>query len=195
MTKLTRIERSKIKQQRPCVLWLTGFSGAGKSTLANLVERELFSLGCHTYLLDGDNLRKGLCKGLGFSISERNENIRRIGEAAKLFTEAGLIVLTATISPFQQMRNDIRALFAPGEFIEIFIDAPLSVCESRDVKGLYRKARAGEISLFTGIDSVYEPPQQPEIHLKTDQQSPDICAHIIIDYLRKHNYLHRLASS
>lgn len=191
MTTLTRTQRSQIKQQRPCVLWLTGFSGAGKSTLADLVEQKLFALGYHTYLLDGDSVRAGLCKDLGFSIDARNENIRRIGAAAKLFTEAGLIVLTATISPFKKMRSDIRALFSQGEFIEIFIDAPLSVCEARDVKGLYRKARAGEISLFTGIDSAYEPPQQPEIHLRTDQQSPEKCAAMIIDYLRTHDYLNK----
>lgn len=182
-----------MKQQRPCALWLTGYSGSGKSTLANLVTDELVALGSRTYLLDGDLIRKGLCKDLGFTVADRNENIRRIGEVAKLFTDAGLIVVVATISPFQQMRSDIRALFTPGEFIETFIDAPLAMCEQRDPKGLYRKVRAGEISQFTGIDSAYEPPQTPELHLRTDQQSPEACATIIMNYLYQQGYLQSAA--
>ncbi len=189
MTIIPDKEHLHIKQQRPCALWLTGFSGAGKSTLAYLVQRELISLGYRTHLLDGDIVRRGLCKDLGFSAADRNENIRRIGEVAKLFTDAGLIVLIATISPYQQMRNDTRALFSPGEFIEIFIDAPLTVCEQRDPKGLYRKARAGEISQFTGIDSTYDPPPAPELHLHTDQDSAEICAASIMDYLYQRGYL------
>lgn len=189
MTILTQNERAHLKQQRPCVLWLTGFSGAGKSTLAAQVERELHQSGYHTYLLDGDNLRTGLCKDLGFSIADRHENIRRIGAAAKLFTDAGLIVITATISPFRDMRERIRHTFAPGEFIEVFIDAPLAVCEARDPKGLYRKARAGQIADFTGIDSAYDAPHAPEIHLHTDQSSPAEGVATIIDYLHRQGYL------
>lgn len=189
MVALTQHQRSHIKQQRPCVLWFTGLSGAGKSTLATLVEHELFSLGCHTYLLDGDLVRQSLCSDLGFSTEDRNENIRRIGATAKLFTEAGLIVLTATISPFQQMRAAVRQLFAPGEFVEVFIDAPLTVCESRDPKGLYRMARTGRIAEFTGIDSVYEPPVKPELHVRTDQVSAPDCASTIVNYLRERRHL------
>lgn len=151
----------------------------------------MFNLGCHTYLLDGDVVRKGLCGDLGFSSADRNENIRRIGAIAKLFTDAGLMVLTATISPFQQMRSTIRQTFGAGEFIEVFIDAPLTVCETRDPKGLYRKARAGQISEFTGIDSAYEPPLTPEIHVRTDQLSTEECVATIMKYLREHGYLMR----
>jgi adenylylsulfate kinase len=189
MTALTQNERSQLTQQRPCALWFTGLSGAGKSALSAMVENQLRELGCQTYRLDGDNLRQGLCKDLGFSAADRNENIRRVGEVTKLMVDAGLMTITATISPFTQMRADIRALFTPGEFIEIFVDAPLSVCEARDIKGLYRKARAGEIAHFTGIDSAYEPPQSPEIHLRTDQQSVQNCAKVVIDYLRTRSYL------
>ena len=189
MTVIMDKKHLDIKRQRPCALWLTGFSGAGKSTIASLTERELLSLGYRTYLLDGDIVRKSLCKDLGFSPADRNENIRRIGAVAKLFTDAGFIVLVATISPFQQMRSNIRALFSPGEFIEIFIDAPLAVCEQRDPKGLYRRARAGEISDFTGIHSAYDPPQTPELHLCTHQNSPEICTASIMAYLYQHEYL------
>ncbi len=151
----------------------------------------MFNLGCHTYLLDGDVVRKGLCGDLGFSSADRNENIRRIGAIAKLFTDAGLMVLTATISPFQQMPSTIRQTFGAGEFIEVFTDAPLTVCETRDPKGLYRKARAGQISEFTGIDSAYEPPLTPEIHVRTDQLSTEECVATIMKYLREHGYLMR----
>lgn len=191
MATITRYQRAHIKQQRPCVLWLTGLSGAGKSTLANLLEKELFELGYHTYLLDGDVVRTGLCKDLGFSAADRNENIRRVGAAAKLLTDAGLIVLTATISPFQSMRSTIRQSFAASDFIEIFVDTPLAVCEERDSKGLYRKARAGKITDFTGIDSAYEPPKTPEIHLRTDRTPVQACVVIVIDYLRQRGYLPR----
>lgn len=186
---LSRNEQSLKRSPRPCTLWLTGLSGAGKSTVSALVNDQLRKLGCQTYLLDGDNLRQGLCKDLGFSAADRNENIRRVGEVTKLMTDAGLITIAATISPFIPMRAALRALFTPGEFIEVFIDAPLTVCEGRDPKGLYRKARAGKITEFTGIDSVYEPPVEPEIHVRTDQLSAPACASIIIDYLHQHGYL------
>lgn len=184
-----QINQARLNKQRPCALWFTGLSGAGKSTLSALVNEQLRALGCQTYLLDGDNLRRGLCKDLGFSVADRNENIRRVGEVAKLMVDAGLITIAATISPFAQMRTELRARFTPGGFIEIFVDAPLRVCEARDIKGLYRKARAGEITDFTGIDSAYEPPCTPEIHLKTAEQSAQACAQTVIDYLRSRNYL------
>lgn len=181
--------RVQMNKQRPCALWFTGLSGAGKSTLSSLVNEQLRELGCQTYLLDGDDLRRGLCKDLGFSATDRNENIRRVGKVTKLMVDAGLITITATISPFSQMRSELRARFTTREFIEIFVDAPLGVCEARDIKGLYRKARAGEITDFTGIDSAYEPPRAPEIHLKTAEQSAQVCAQNVIDYLRIRNYL------
>lgn len=152
--------------QTPRVLWLTGLSGSGKSTLANLLEKKLFEQGKLTYLLDGDNVRHGLCGDLGFSDKDRVENIRRISEVAKLFVDSGVIVLTAFISPFQHDRDYCRKLLGDGEFVEIFIDTPLAVCEQRDPKGLYKKARSGEIKDFTGIDSAYEAPVTPEIHLE-----------------------------
>ncbi len=155
--------RAALKQQKPQVLWFTGLSGAGKSTIANLVEKKLHSLGKHTYLLDGDNIRHGLNRDLGFTDIDRVENIRRIAETAKLFVDAGLIVLTAFISPFRGERQLAREILEDGEFIEIFVDTPLEICEQRDPKGLYKKARAGELKNFTGIDSTYEPPQNPEI--------------------------------
>lgn len=155
--------RANLKNQQPRVLWFTGLSGAGKSTIANLVEQKLHYLGHHTYLLDGDNVRHGLNRDLGFTDVDRVENIRRIAETAKLFVDAGLIVLTAFISPFKSERALAREILAPGEFIEVFVDTPLEVCEQRDPKGLYQKARAGELKNFTGIDSNYEPPQNPEI--------------------------------
>jgi len=174
---------------RPCALWLTGLSGAGKSTTAHQLQHALAELGLKSYLLDGDLLRQGLCKDLGFSEADRNENIRRIGEVAKLMVDAGLMVVTATISPFQSMRRDIRSRFAEGDFIEVFIDAPLAVCEARDPKGLYRKARAGEIEHFTGVGSAYDIPTHPELHIHTDQQSPQDCAQQIMNYLIDHGYL------
>lgn len=151
--------------QKPRVLWLTGLSGSGKSTLANLLEKKLHEKGKHTYLLDGDNVRHGLCGDLGFSDKDRVENIRRISEVAKLFVDSGMVVLTAFISPFQADRDFCRNLLADDEFIEVFVDTPLEVCEQRDPKGLYKKARSGEIKHFTGIDSTYEAPQSPEVHL------------------------------
>ncbi|WP_429172278.1 adenylyl-sulfate kinase [Aeromonas rivipollensis] len=157
--------RSEQKGQKPLVIWFTGLSGAGKSTLAGALEQALAARGKHTYLLDGDNVRHGLCGDLGFDDAARQENIRRVGEVAKLMVDAGLIVLTAFISPFRAERDLVRNLLGADEFVEVFVDAPLAVCEERDPKGLYKKARAGEIRNFTGIDSAYEAPENPEIHL------------------------------
>lgn len=165
---VTKQERSRAKGQRPLVIWFTGLSGAGKSTLAGALEEALAGLGKHTYLLDGDNVRHGLCGDLGFDEAARRENIRRVGEVAKLMVDAGLIVLTAFISPYREERDLVRNLLGEGEFVEVFVDAPLSLCEERDPKGLYKKARAGEIRNFTGIDSAYEAPLNPEVHLHND---------------------------
>ncbi len=175
--------RSRQKGQRACVLWLTGLSGAGKSTIANRVEKRLTASGRHTYLLDGDNVRHGLNKDLGFTAQDRVENIRRVAEVSKLMLDAGLIVLVSFISPFRSERRMARELFAPGEFFEVFIDTPLAEAERRDVKGLYRKARRGEIKNFTGIDSPYEPPESPEIHIETMRLDPDAAAERIVAHL------------
>ncbi len=180
---VSKTQRSQQKAQQPCLLWYTGLSGSGKSTVANAVDALLFARGCHSYLLDGDNVRHGLNGDLGFSDEHRVENIRRISEISKLFIDAGLIVSTAFISPFACDRLMAREKLAPKEFIEVFIDTPIAVCEQRDPKGLYKKARAGEIKDFTGIDSSYDIPQSPEIHLKTDQLSVLQCAEKIVDYL------------
>src|SRR5579885_2131979 len=178
--------RSDAKGQRPCVLWLTGLSGAGKSTIANLVERQLHASGCHTYLLDGDNLRHGLNKDLGFTAADRVENIRRTAEVAKLMVDAGLVVIVALISPFAHEREMARSLVADGEFVEIFVDAPIEVAERRDPKGLYKKARRGELRNFTGIDAPYERPEAPELHLETAKLSPEEAAERIIAFLGGH---------
>ena len=180
---VTREARAAQKHQQARVLWFTGLSGAGKSTIANLVEKRLHALGRHTFLLDGDNLRHGLNKDLGFTEADRVENIRRVGEVAKLMTDAGLVVLTAFISPFRAERDMVRALCAPGEFIEIFVDTPLDEAEKRDVKGLYRKARAGELRNFTGIDSPYEAPEHPEIHIDTTRLSAEEAAEWVVERL------------
>jgi bifunctional enzyme CysN/CysC len=171
-----KAERARIKHQRPRCLWFTGLSGAGKSTIANLVEKRLTALGRHTYILDGDNVRHGLNKDLGFTDADRVENIRRVAEVAKLMVDAGLIVLVSFISPFRAERRMARALFAEGEFVEVHVDTPLAVAEERDVKGLYAKARAGELRNFTGIDSPYEPPESPEVVLDTMAESPEVLA-------------------
>ena len=189
-TTLSRLQRTEQKKQKPCVLWFTGLSAAGKSTTANQVEQVLYQLGHHTYLLDGDNVRHGLNKDLGFSDADRVENIRRIGELSKLFADAGLIVLSAFISPFRSDRQMVQDLMFEGEFVEIFMDTPLEVCESRDPKGLYQKARKGEIKNFTGIDSAYEPPEQSDIVLNTAECSVEECAQQVIDYLRAHHIIH-----
>jgi bifunctional enzyme CysN/CysC len=178
-----RDSHSAQKNQKPALLWFTGLSGSGKSTIANLVERKLFALGKHSFLLDGDNIRHGLNRDLGFTDADRVENIRRVGEVAKLMTNAGLIVLTAFISPFRSERNMVRQLMMNGDFVEIFIDTPLAIAEERDVKGLYKKARAGQLKNFTGIDSPYEPPQQPDIHIDTTRVSPEQAADEIVEFV------------
>ena len=177
-------ERARMKGQTPGILWFTGLSGAGKSTVANLVEKRLHSLGKHTYILDGDNVRHGLNRDLGFTDADRVENIRRVGETAKLFVDAGMIVLVSFISPFRSERNMVRQMVDDGEFLEVFIDAPLEVCEARDPKGLYAKARGGAIKNFTGIDSPYEPPENAELHLMTGDLSPEQAAEKVIAAMR-----------
>ena len=158
------------------MVWFTGLSGAGKSTIANLVEKKLFAQGRHTYLLDGDNVRHGLNRDLGFTEADRAENIRRVAEVARLMVDAGLIVLVAFISPFRAERRFARSLFGDGEFLEVFVDTPIEACEARDPKGLYAKARSGALPNFTGIDSPYERPESPEVHLLTSGRSPEECA-------------------
>lgn len=181
---VNKAARAAIKGQTPRCLWFTGLSGSGKSTVADLVEKRLHALGYHTYMLDGDNVRHGLNKDLGFTDEDRVENIRRVAQVAKLMTDAGLIVLVSFISPFRSERDMARSLFAPGEFAEVFVDTPLEVCEQRDVKGLYQKARAGKIPNFTGIDSPYEAPTAPEFHLQTMEVNPEVLATRLVDYLR-----------
>ena len=187
-TTVTREDREKLLKQKGVVLWFTGLSGSGKSTVANAVEKKLAEAGKLTYLLDGDNIRHGLNKDLGFGITDRIENIRRIAEVSKLFADAGVIILTAFISPFCQDRNNVRQLLS-DRFIEIFVDCSLEVCKSRDPKGLYKKAGIGEIKDFTGIDSPYEEPVNPEITVHTDTRSVDACAGEIIAYLTARGFL------
>jgi bifunctional enzyme CysN/CysC len=179
---IDRLARAKALGQKPLCLWFTGLSGSGKSTLANLLEQRLHEMGRHTYLLDGDNVRQGLNRDLGFADADRVENIRRVAEVARLMVDAGLITIVAFISPFRSERQMARELFDPGEFIEVFVDAPLDVCERRDPKGLYRKARAGQIKNFTGIDSAYEVPEPAEadIRLATASASPDVLVEEIL---------------
>jgi len=186
---ISKKQRASLKKQKPCLLWYTGLSGSGKSTVANAVDALLFKLGCHSYLLDGDNVRHGLNGDLGFSDDSRVENIRRIGEVSKLFLDAGLIVSTAFISPFAQDRASARAKLEADEFIEVYIDTPINICEQRDPKGLYKKARAGEIKDFTGIDSSYDVPQSPEIHVKTAEQTIQACAEQIVSYLAEQGFI------
>ncbi|MHA7808494.1 MAG: adenylyl-sulfate kinase [Marinobacter adhaerens] len=189
--KITRAERSVNKNQKPCLLWFTGLSGSGKSTIANALDVALHKRGYHTFLLDGDNVRHGLCSDLGFSDDDREENIRRVGEVCKLFADAGLIVMSAFISPFTSDRRMVRKLFPAGEFIEVYMDTPLETCEERDPKGLYRKARSGEIKHFTGIDSPYEIPSHPELRLDTSTMSVEACVDTLIAYLLERNLIIR----
>jgi len=181
---VTRGLRESQNGHRSFVLWFTGLSGSGKSTVANAVESELHKQGCHTFVFDGDNVRHGLCGDLGFSEEDRKENIRRIGEMSRLFIEAGTIALTAFISPFRQDRAKVRELMPEGDFIEVYCDCSLEVCETRDVKGLYAKARAGLIKNYTGISSPYEEPEAAEINVPTDSQSIADSAETVLSYLR-----------
>jgi bifunctional enzyme CysN/CysC len=180
---ISRDARATMKNQRPAVLWFTGLSGAGKSTIANLVEKKLHRMNRHTFLLDGDNVRHGLNRDLGFTDADRVENIRRVGEVARLMTDAGIIVITAFISPFSAERRMVRDMMLPGEFVEIYIDTPLAEAERRDVKGLYKKARAGQLANFTGIASSYEPPIAPDIHIDTTKTTAEQAANLIVEHL------------
>ncbi|ALV91270.1 MULTISPECIES: adenylyl-sulfate kinase [Pantoea] len=180
---VTREEREQQHGHQGVVLWFTGLSGSGKSTVAGALEQALHRVGVSTYLLDGDNVRHGLCRDLGFSDDDRKENIRRVGEVAKLMVDAGLVVLTAFISPHRAERQMVRELLGAGQFVEVFVDTPLAVCEARDPKGLYKKARAGELRNFTGIDSIYEAPDAPEIHLDGEQLVTKLTAQLL-DLLR-----------
>jgi adenylylsulfate kinase len=186
---ITKAERRNRNGHHSCVLWFTGLSGSGKSTIANAVSKKLFELGIQNYVLDGDNIRHGLNKDLGFSPEDRTENIRRIGEVAKLFVDSGQFVLTAFISPFQQDRDNVRNILEQNEFIEIYVRCPLEECEKRDPKGLYKKARNGEIRDFTGIDSPYEEPYSPELVIETHLYSIEECAEQVISYLRHRNFI------
>jgi bifunctional enzyme CysN/CysC len=186
---VTRHAHALLKGQKPCVLWFTGLSGAGKSTIANILEKRLYALGRHTCLLDGDNVRHGLNKDLGFTEADRVENIRRVAEVSRLMADAGLIVLTAFISPFRNERQMARSLQEEGEFLEIFVDTPLHVAEQRDAKGLYRKARRGELKNFTGIDSPYEAPESPEVRIDAGTTDPEEAAERILRELKRRGIL------
>ena len=182
---VTRQRREEMNGHSGVILWFTGLSGAGKSSLSHAVEEELHRMGCHTFVLDGDNVRHGLCADLGFSAEDREENIRRVGELSKLFIEAGVIVLTAFISPFRSDRERVRSLVPHGDFLEIYCDSPLEVCEGRDVKGLYKRARAGEIKDFTGISSPYEAPVDPELAVETGALSIEDSVAKVMELLRE----------
>ncbi len=188
-SEITQSHRNALNKQKSVILWFTGLSGSGKSTIANLVEGFLHRNAIRTYILDGDNVRHGLNSDLGFGDKDRRENIRRIGEVSKLFIDAGVMVLTSFISPFKEDRQSVRDLVKAGEFIEIFIDCPLKVCEERDIKGLYARARKGEIKHFTGIDSPYESPENPEIIIDAAASNEQHAANIIISYLINNNYI------
>ena len=185
--KITQKEREFLNGHPAKVIWFTGLSGSGKSTIASRLEEELHKQSWHTYLLDGDNVRMGLNKGLTFSLEDRTENIRRIGEVSKLFVEAGIVVLCAFVSPLKQDRDSVRSLFLKGEFVEVFIDCPLEVCEQRDVKNLYKKARKGELKDFTGISSPFEKPENPEIEIHTAHESIEESVLKLINYLNLSN--------
>jgi len=186
---ITKNERQQQNQHKSCVIWFTGLSGSGKSSLANALDKELFLLNVQSYVLDGDNIRHGLNAGLGFSKEDRKENIRRIGEVSKLFVDSGQIVSTAFISPFREDRDQVRALFPDGEFIEVYVKCPITICENRDPKGLYKKARNGEISEFTGISSPYEEPNHPELIIETDKLTISQSVGTIINYLKDREIL------
>jgi adenylylsulfate kinase len=188
-SEVTKQERQKQKEHKSAVLWFTGLSGSGKSTISSALEKKLYEEGIHTYRLDGDNVRHGLNKNLGFSPEDRTENIRRIGEVGRLMTDAGLLTLTAFISPYREDRDSVRELLEQGEFIEVYVKCGLKACEERDPKGLYKKARSGEIKGFTGIDAPYEEPEHPELTVETDTQSLEESVEQIIDYLKKEKYL------
>lgn len=188
-TNVTKDRRDNLNKQRSAIIWFTGLSGSGKTTIANALEQQLHKLSFRTYLLDGDNVRHGLSNDLGFSDNDRTENIRRIGEVSKLFIDAGVMVLATFISPFISDRKFVRNIVNETEFIEIYIKCPLNLCEDRDIKGLYKKARAGEIKQFTGIDSPYEEPVNPELIIDSDKLSIDECVNEIIGYLVKHSYI------
>ncbi|MCW8888562.1 MAG: adenylyl-sulfate kinase [Gammaproteobacteria bacterium] len=190
---VTRDRRQQLNGHKSVILWFTGLSGSGKSTLAHAVEEELYQKKCRTFVLDGDNVRHGLCSDLGFNDQDRKENIRRIGETAKLMLESGTIVLTAFISPFREDRREVRKLFPHGEFIEVYCDCSLDICEERDVKGIYKKAREGAIEHFTGISSPYEKPQNPELTIRTDLLSLDESVQQIVDYLSDRGVLTKVA--
>lgn len=183
-TAVTPIQRANLKQQTPRAIWLTGLSGSGKSTIANALEVALLAHGKHTFLLDGDNMRMGLCRDLGFSDQDREENIRRVAEVARLFVDAGLIVITAFISPFRNDRALARTIIGEEAFVEVFVDTPLEECERRDPKGLYGKARAGLIKNFTGIDSTYEPPEAPDLSIETLQTPLDLAVTSVLKHLQ-----------
>lgn len=188
-SKVTKSDRRKLNTHKSAVIWFTGLSGSGKSTVSVELEKELYALGIRTYRLDGDNVRHGLNKNLGFSPEDRKENIRRIGEVSKLMVEAGLFTLSAFISPYREDRDEVRELVEDGEFIEVFVNASVETCESRDPKGLYKKARAGEIKGFTGIDAPYEEPKKPEVTIDTDKLSLEESVQAIVDYLKEKGYL------
>ncbi|MCC6847715.1 MAG: adenylyl-sulfate kinase [Deltaproteobacteria bacterium] len=182
---VTRADREKINGHKACTVWLTGLSGSGKSTIAVDLEKRLWERGVKTYILDGDNIRHGLNKNLGFSPEDRTENIRRIGEVAKLFTDAGVVALTAFISPYRADRDQVRKIMSEGDFVEVHVDCPVEVCEQRDVKGLYKKARAGEIKEFTGISAPYEAPTAPELAINTAGQTVEASSKQILSYLER----------
>ena len=186
---VTRVRREKLNGHRSFVLWFTGLSGSGKSTVAHAVEEQLYQMSCRTFVFDGDNVRHGLCSDLGFGEEDRKENIRRIGEMTNLFVQAGVIAMTAFISPFRSERNRVRELFEPGEFIEVYCNCGLETCEERDVKGLYAKARAGLIPNYTGISSPYEVPESAEIVVNTDSETLDESVGTVLDYLRRQRFI------
>jgi adenylylsulfate kinase len=191
---VTREDREKIQGHRGATIWLTGLSGSGKSTIAVELEKQLWDRGVHAFVLDGDNVRHGLNKDLGFSPKDRNENIRRIGEVAKLFTEAGVVAITAFISPYRADRDQVRAIMRPGDFVEVYVDCALDICEQRDPKGLYKKARAGEIPEFTGVSAPYEPPLAPELVIRSDSLTVEQSVAELIALLERRSTLLAAAS-